>query len=53
LLFLHELGNVRQDWVVQPADQPWIDGFADIGLTPQARFRTDGLSTSTLEEIAR
>jgi hypothetical protein len=53
LLFLHELGNVLRDWVVQPADQPWIDGFADIGLTPEAGFRPERLSTTTLDEVAR
>ena len=53
LLFLHELGNVLRDWVVQPADRPWIDGLADIGLTTETGFRPGGLSTSTQVEIAR
>ncbi len=53
LLFLHELGNVLRDWVVGPADQQWIDGFAHIGLTAVAGFRPEVLSTSTLDDIAR
>jgi hypothetical protein len=53
LLFLHELGNVLRDWVVQPADRLLIDESARIGLTPQFGFRPDDLTATARDDVVR
>jgi hypothetical protein len=53
LVFLHQLGNVLRDWIVQPADRELIEQLASIAVTPTEGFRHERLSESVRDEVVR
>jgi hypothetical protein len=51
LAFLHQLGNVLQDWHIQPADRHLIQQLGDIGVTAERGFEPAALTASARDEV--
>jgi hypothetical protein len=51
--YVHELGSVLQDWIVQPSDRDLIKQLARIGLSTASRFQPERSNPAERPEVAR
>jgi hypothetical protein len=51
--YLHELGSVLQDWIVQPRDRGLIKQFGRIGLSTESGFQLERITPAERPNIAR